>query len=78
MQVEDRKKDHAMKRSRRLPGKEKKTLATPSTKAGEADVWKRTVGFLNKMGPEQENRLTERRRRAAVEGIRRFDAAEGA
>eukprot|EP00965_Chrysotila_dentata_P139940 4626157-Pleurochrysis_carterae.AAC.1 len=30
------------------------------------------------MGPEKENRSTERRQRAAVEGIWRFDAVEGA
>eukprot|EP00965_Chrysotila_dentata_P047982 1591508-Pleurochrysis_carterae.AAC.2 len=30
------------------------------------------------MGPEQETRSTERRRRATIEGIWRFDAAEGA
>ena len=45
---------------------------------GSKEVWKRAYGFWKKIGPKVKNRSTEGEQRAAVEGISRLSAAEGA
>ena len=45
---------------------------------GSKEVLRRAHGFWKKIGPKVKNRSTEGKQRAAVEGISRLSAAEGA